>query len=174
MTTPKPAHGALLTAIKTNEMVRAKILLEQGANPNEKGVNDTTALHHMVNPNRKSFDEIAALLVEKGANIEAEDIWGHTPLIKAVRYTNPHAFRFLIEKGASPHHKDHMGRSALDWAKLLKFTEATEIIADVHQQREQEAAREAGQKRIKELNGTAAAKQGALKKIRPNKRIKPS
>src|SRR4051812_18870643 len=95
----QPPRERLLTAIGVSDFECAKALLEQGADPNETDRDGSTALHYMIS--RSPFEETAALLIEKGAEIDAVNLAGFTPLINAVRYNNPTALQFLIENGAS-------------------------------------------------------------------------
>ena len=55
----------------------ARLLIERGADPNTVGVLDYTPLHHASEYGRI---EIARLLIEYGANVEAKENWGRTPL----------------------------------------------------------------------------------------------
>jgi len=72
--------------------------------------------------------EIVTLLLEKGAEIEARDERGMTPLMHAARSSKtPEIVTLLLGKGADPLAKDREGKKAIYYAKLndqLKGTPA--------------------------------------------------
>jgi hypothetical protein len=63
------------------------------------------------------WDELLAqLLIEKGADIEAKDEEGRTPLMWAVQSWREDNAWLLLEKGANIEAKDEQGRTPLSWA----------------------------------------------------------
>ncbi len=52
---------------------------------------------------RNGLLEAAHMLIEAGANVEAKDNDGHTPLVMAVRLGYKERVKFLLERGADPH-----------------------------------------------------------------------
>ena len=75
----------------------ARILLEQGANPNTPDYSGRTALHEA------SENTIAELLLEYGANVDARDKKGWTPLHNAACFLNLQVLVALLDRGADPH-----------------------------------------------------------------------
>jgi ankyrin repeat protein len=75
-----------------------------------------------------STPEIVTLLLERGADIEARDDGGNTPLMVAAEQSStPAILTLLLEKGADPLAEDKYGRRAIDivqWNDDLKGTEA--------------------------------------------------
>ncbi|KAI0966455.1 ankyrin [Xylaria arbuscula] len=59
------------------------------------------------------YDEILALLIEKGANMEARDIYDGPPILRAVDENALECVRVLIEHGADHRFKDFHGRGIL-------------------------------------------------------------
>ena len=61
----------------------------------------------------------AALLLERGAEINAKDNRGHTALMNAAGSdrATPEVVKLLLEKGADPAMKDHRGDTAIDFAR---------------------------------------------------------
>ena len=67
-----------------------------------------------------STPEIVQLLLEKGAEIEARDTYGWTPLMIAIWYSTPKIVQLLIEKGAEVNARDKDGLTPLMIAAKLK------------------------------------------------------
>jgi truncated hemoglobin YjbI len=81
------------------EVVRA--LVRGGANVNAcEGVKRCTPLHMAA---RRGFVAVAEALIECGANIEARDSLGDTPLRRAVNCRRPGVAALLLERGANRH-----------------------------------------------------------------------
>ena len=162
-----------------------KILLDLDPAVNEKDADGNTPLH-LALQNDGTSCELISLLINNGADLEATNKAGDTPLMCAATYDNIPALNLLIEKGVSLDRKNLSGQDALHFAnngfvywighgyiprnviKNAPPSEAVEIIMKARQQQaEEKAAREAAvaeQKRIEALTGTAARKQAALNK----------
>src|ERR1700677_1576777 len=105
MTTPKPILGALTNAVsecdkECRHLDRVKVLLEQGANPNEKQDGDWTPImevlvHWPFTKNQKLLE----LLIDYGADLNAKDRQGAPVLFYATRDDMGDVLRFLIDKG---------------------------------------------------------------------------
>jgi len=124
----KPSRRELLKAVGVSDMKTAKALLEQGADPTERDPDGSTALHYMAS--RQPFDETAALLIEHGADLNAKNLMGYTPLMKAVFRSNVPAIRFLVAHGTVIDLKDHTNRSALDYAIKTASAEVVALLKD--------------------------------------------
>ena len=59
-----------------------------------------------------------AKLTQEGANIEAEDNTGRTPLLMAAESGSSNCVHFLLEQGADPRHRDAEGRNFIHLAIL--------------------------------------------------------
>ena len=115
-----PDWPNLLHAADAGDVSDVKRHLRHKADPNERGDEGQTALHIVANkgpgkpgspqfyfghqPNR-GHPQIAFLLVEAGANVNARDNQGMTPLANAVATNNLVVARLLINKGANPNPK---------------------------------------------------------------------
>lgn len=66
-------------------------------------------------------DEAIALFVKSGANLELEDILGHTPLFYAAKFGNLEAVDSLIKHGADSTHLDHHGRDYAEFNNHLEI-----------------------------------------------------
>eukprot|EP00033_Pygsuia_biforma_P000915 GCRY01001055.1.p1 GENE.GCRY01001055.1~~GCRY01001055.1.p1 ORF type:complete len:247 (+),score=64.16 GCRY01001055.1:188-928(+) len=74
-----------------------KELLENGADPNELNIFESSALHHACF--RGLFD-IVKLLVDFGSDVNSVSNFGHSPLHLATRSGNVELIDFLIQRGA--------------------------------------------------------------------------
>lgn len=102
----------LATEAKSLRVQRVQLLLNLGANINEKGDDEgRTALHSVAGSQRIDADEnarVVKLLIEKGANVNAKDDRKKTPLHLAVETENRQlrVIEALIENGADPNVED--------------------------------------------------------------------
>ena len=67
------------------------------------------------------FKDIADFLISKGADIDAKDVRGSTPLIRASMKGYKDTVELLISKGADVNVKDVQGYTALYWASSTVF-----------------------------------------------------
>lgn len=70
--------------------------------------------------------ELMRWLIEQGANIEAADIYGRTPLFYHAQVNNTKRIMLLLEKGADVHVKDRYGNTPLHFAE--HHVETAEIL----------------------------------------------
>ncbi|KAI5868692.1 ankyrin repeat-containing domain protein [Durotheca rogersii] len=110
----------------------ADALIEKRADVNARtiGGNETplalAATHHLVS--------IVKLLIAAGADIDAQDNAGNTPLMRACR-RNPETFtspiptvKLLLKQGASPAKVNHVNQTALDIACSSDGPHSSEIV----------------------------------------------
>lgn len=98
--TRPPYDHPLHTALRNGDVVEATRLIENGlAKVNERGRTGRTPLHYAATGGHK---DVAALLIEKGAEINARDTWGLTPLDSAC-FPGEVVANLGIKKGANVH-----------------------------------------------------------------------
>jgi truncated hemoglobin YjbI len=104
------------------EIVRA--LAQAGANVNtQSGVKRCSALHMAA---RRGNVPVAEALLQCGANIEARDSMGDSPLRRAVNCGRTGMAAFLVAKGADMHSKGSKKKSALEAARTGAMKRALE------------------------------------------------
>jgi uncharacterized protein len=100
----------MLAALRGNEeWVRR--LLERGAQVNRPG---WTPLHYAASG---SATNLVALLLDKGADIEAASPNGTTPLMMAARYGAQDSASFLLSRGAKTRTTNQAGLNAIEFAR---------------------------------------------------------
>jgi hypothetical protein len=101
----------LFDAIERGDATSVRLLLQAGAKPNVVDAAQTTPLHETI---RMFVDnKITRLLLEYGAEIDALDRFGYTPLMRAVLYDNKEAASLLLKHGANSDIKAPNGDSAI-------------------------------------------------------------
>ena len=71
---------------------------------------------------------MAELLIAKGANIDAVDLKGKTPLSHAAYSGYKELAELLISKGANVNAIDNKGRTPLDWATYSRHKDLMELL----------------------------------------------
>lgn len=93
----------------------ARVLVRGGADVHGcGGTKLCTALHMAA---RQGHVEVAAALLDAGADIEARDSHGDTPLRRAVNCGKPAMAAFLLSHGADPHSRGSRGLTPLQVAR---------------------------------------------------------
>ena len=78
-----------------------------------KSKDGKTALHHAVHDGYVSPVEVLSCLIKNGAEVNARDQSGRTPLMEACRRCRANVVTFLIEHGAEVNARDQSGRTPL-------------------------------------------------------------
>ena len=133
-------YKPLAIAIAEDKYETAKALMEAGADVNvPAGPEGLTPLMVAVAQNAPAEGsiflpsstrplEIAKLLIEKGADVNAQSKNGTTPLMVAATHNNPPMIGLLIESGADVTLKNKQGKTAAEVAELNKNAEAAQAI----------------------------------------------
>ena len=130
------AGGTLLmVAADLNDLPSVTHLVEAGADVNARQKQfpaGATALHAALMPEGAVAQDPSAIvlfLLAHGANADAADADGMTPLMLAAQFGKPATARALLARGADPAARDHAGRTALRWAALSPVRGAEQVIA---------------------------------------------
>jgi len=101
----------LMLAAFHNLLPVAQVLIQRQADVNKPR---WTPLHYAAT---KAHLPMMRLLLDHHAFIDAPSPNGTTPLMMAAHYGSPLATKMLLEEGADPRLKNHLGLSALDFAR---------------------------------------------------------
>lgn len=129
-TTPDEKKGLQLIALlskenlssKDHEEIQELLSLPHGSginlnmrNRNRDNLPHQTALHMAVMNNHSQY---VNALIEKGANVNVQDVYGKTPLHFTLMYFYEDSIKALLNAGADPMIKDIHGCSPDDHAKI--------------------------------------------------------
>ncbi len=104
-------QAAFIVAVAYDDVSLLSDVLGQGVLVNEPwGPDGDTALHHVAST------PAAETLINAGANVNAQDHSGATPLIAAAKARDDDLVRYLLQAGADVNVRDNRGLSALTWA----------------------------------------------------------
>lgn len=73
-------------------------------------------------------EHIVASCIANGADVNARNDGGQTPLILAIVTAQPHLLRQLLKAGANPFLRDNSGLSAIDWAERKGRSDLARIL----------------------------------------------
>ncbi|KAH8654475.1 ankyrin repeat-containing domain protein [Tricladium varicosporioides] len=122
-----PDHWTPLRfAVTSSEIEIARILLKHGANPNTT-LGDSPILRIT------SFNgelEMAKLLIENGAAIDAPDTEGMTSFQKASSFYKIDYATYFLDHGADIDHTDTLGKTALSHACFASYIDMAEILIE--------------------------------------------
>ena len=96
----------------------AKVLLDAGTDVNARDYIGYSALHYAA---QNYLPEMATLLIAHGADVDAEDQYGNTPLWRATFDSKGRGelITILLKAGADRNHLNKKGKTPLDLAKLI-------------------------------------------------------
>ncbi|RLO11237.1 hypothetical protein DYB28_010045, partial [Aphanomyces astaci] len=120
-------QDAIGLATSLNQVAAVASLLEAGYSPNTviDPADGATLLHECA---AHGYVEIAALLIARQANVNAQDIEGNTPAIYAVFNQHTDVLAVLLTAGAAPDIVNVATRSAMHWA--VGQADAIRLLAD--------------------------------------------
>jgi ankyrin repeat protein len=116
--------SALYRAVESGDVATVEMLVQHGADLRDEnarqealschGVHYETLLHRAASADNSRSPEMIEYLVNHGAELNAKDSIGDTPLKYSVRKRKVDAVRKLLELGASVNVKDSAGYTPLD------------------------------------------------------------
>ncbi|MFC1636823.1 CocE/NonD family hydrolase, partial [Planctomycetota bacterium] len=103
-----------------------KLLLSKDAKVDERDDNyEFTALHYAA---RFGSKNVAEVLIDNGADINAKDKWGYQPIHWAAYHDRPQIIELLRSKGADVNAKTSLGQTPLELAKPQRNTAAIQVL----------------------------------------------
>jgi ankyrin repeat protein len=118
---------ALHKQVTTGNVEAVQLLLNFGADPNHITDGVLLLISAMI-PFSKNNKEITRLLIEKGADVNAQYGSGTTALIIAAINGWHEIIQLLLEAGANPKHTDAYGKTALDLAEIYHREKAAHVL----------------------------------------------
>jgi uncharacterized protein len=122
---PQGESPLMIAAIK-GRLASAKRLIQRGAEVNKTG---WTPLHYAASRAEPDSVEMARLLLEHHAYIDAESPNRSTPLMLAAMYGHADVVRLLLEEGADPSLRNEQGLTAVDFARQADRDDLANLIA---------------------------------------------
>ena len=115
----------LITAVRTNNLQRVRLLVEQGA---DKDQVDSDGCTPLLCASCFGHLELAQYLVEQGATLDKANAIGWTPLITAVVNERLDVARYLLEQGADRDKANNNGDTPLHMAALGGYLEIAVLL----------------------------------------------
>ncbi len=107
--------NTLLHSAANSEIAEiSEYLIQKNLDPNSNNKDNETPLHKLCDNVSENNVAIAEVLINGGADINAKDTFGNTPLISAIMTNNTQLVAHLIQKGADLKIKNNDGKNAED------------------------------------------------------------
>ncbi|WCM91641.1 ankyrin repeat domain-containing protein [Acidovorax sp. NCPPB 2350] len=126
-------ESPLMIASLRGQLEAARALIAKDADVNKTG---WAPLHYAASGTTDRQLELARLLIDNDAYIDAESPNGTTPLMMAVSYGRAEVARFLLEQGADPTLKNQVGLTAADFARRAARQDMSELVAEAIRRRQ--------------------------------------
>ncbi|MGB1540074.1 MAG: ankyrin repeat domain-containing protein [Rickettsiales bacterium] len=107
-----------------------KLLLEKGADPNTKNEQDWPAISLAADRGDEESFGVVKALIEGGADIEAKNPLGETPLITAITVNNLKLVHYLLSQGANFYAVSQAGQGVKDYADSVGNPKIIKLIDD--------------------------------------------
>lgn len=114
-------QNKLYEIVLSNNINKVKNALSNSNINEQDKENGFTALHYCA---QNQYVSIAELLIKNGAKVNIKDVYGNTPLFKAVFFSkgNTKMIKLLLENGANPNIKNNSGISPKDLAEKMGYS----------------------------------------------------
>jgi ankyrin repeat protein len=119
--------SALIFAVTKGRPDSLKLLIDYGGSPHEKNEFSMTPLHQLARLHMleiQHLTDVVEVLTKHGADINAQDVYGITPLMYAVKNGDEELILVVLRYGADVNISDNSGRTALMYACNRKNSKA--------------------------------------------------
>uniref|UniRef100_A0A8D3EBZ8 Histone-lysine N-methyltransferase EHMT2-like n=1 Tax=Scophthalmus maximus TaxID=52904 RepID=A0A8D3EBZ8_SCOMX len=122
----------LYPAAKQGEVQRVLLMLMEGIDPTYQpdSQNKRSALHAAA---QRGLLEVCYMLIQAGANVDAQDKDLRTPLVEAIINNNIEVARYLVQNGACVYHVEEDGYTGLHHAAKLGNLEIVRMLLETGQ-----------------------------------------
>jgi len=122
-------RSELHNAVIAKDLARVRSLLESGADPSARDGSGWTPLHFSA---QDYSLEIAELLLDFGANIDAQNSQGQSPLYTAVFNSRGRGdlIKLLRKRGANPEQRNLYGKTPIGLAKAIANYDLVAFFSD--------------------------------------------
>ena len=141
----------------------AECLLDAGTDPKITNIIGETALHMLDD----SSEHLVKKMVAAGADVNAQNLWGATPLMMAIQADNYLLASVLLANGADPNIKTFEGYSSFDMASFSRSLAAPQIVPLMH--KAVAAQKKAAEEAERKLEETHQQQSSAVAKAKINK-----
>lgn len=125
--------GPLWLEAASNQQTNALLMmLEHGADPNQRDEYGLTPIHHAIN-NMNDFghaDELVVMLLEHGADIDAQNETADAPIFLAISQYNYRALELLLANGADINKRNREGLTPLQLIQNMGFSGLIPLIRE--------------------------------------------
>lgn len=116
----KNNESLFLISVKNDNYAVAKFLIENGANINIRNEAGVTALHIVAHKEIDNAEKFFNLLMRsKNLDLNAKDIEGYTPLMRAIEFEKVSIVSALVKRKADLNVKNNYGKDAKELANIL-------------------------------------------------------
>ncbi|PRP85140.1 hypothetical protein PROFUN_07211 [Planoprotostelium fungivorum] len=121
----------LHTACYKSHLRVIEALIECGAEVSKISNSGATPLHYLVRSNHtdeESFTQVLKIVVERGGNVNCQDVNGCTPIWQACATPNIVAVKYLLDAGADPYIPNTKGETVFKLASDLGLKEVLDAL----------------------------------------------
>ena len=120
----------LHSAARCGDLEMVQVLLDCGVDINSQSESRNTPLDYGSQDGHRNDARVARLLIAHGADPNARNMRGYTPLHRASEYGRIEIVRLLIEHGANVEVKDDEGRTPLDVATSQQHEDIINLLSE--------------------------------------------
>ena len=125
---PPMSDDDFLELCKGGEVAKIEEAINNGANVNAVSYEDHRRDPVLTWATKKGHTEVVKILLKKGAEVNAKNLYGSTALMLAARKGYPEVAEILLQNGAKVNDRNNYGSTALLWAAKYGNIEVIEVL----------------------------------------------